>query len=126
MSAAAHCRLCGRPAPRLEAGFCSARCRELEEAGYASPKLPSAALERPDHEIEARVIAALPSPRQGVGDLGPAADGSHLLRVRADSREELEAMLAELGADGEPARIVTLQRFSPEFGPVAARRKAGR
>ncbi|MBS1677000.1 MAG: hypothetical protein JST08_06410 [Actinobacteria bacterium] len=121
MSAAVHCRLCGRPAPRLDAGYCSARCRELAAAGYASPDLPPAALEPPDHLIEARLVAPSPAPRCGVADLGPVAGGSRLLRVRVDSEAELDAAVVALAADGQPARIVTLQRFSPRFGPVAAR-----
>jgi hypothetical protein len=109
------CHLCGRFAVRLEAGYCSARCRELA-GSYASPPHAPAALAAPATTCQATLLVsgplpdALPAGCAAIGDTG----ARHLLRLGAASWDDLDAAIEELGgAFAEDAvEIFTLQQFA--------------
>jgi hypothetical protein len=109
------CRLCGRLAVRLEAGYCSARCRQLA-AGYASPPHAAAALAAPVTTCQATLLLTGPLPEAlpaGCASIGRTG-GRHLLRLGADSWDDLDAAIEEIGGTcGEDAvEIFTLQQFA--------------
>jgi hypothetical protein len=109
------CGLCGRLAVRLEAGYCSARCRELA-AGYVSPRHAAAALAAPATTYQATLLVTGPLPEAlptGCAPIGRTG-ARHLLRLGADSWDDLDAAIDEVaGACGEDAvEIFTLQQFA--------------
>jgi len=111
------CVLCGRLAVTLADGYCSARCRSLAGAGYVSPTHPAAALAPPATAVEARVFVAgeLPDPLPaGCAAIAQTADGRSVVRVAADSWEDLDGVLTDLSdaSRAGPVEIFTLQQFT--------------
>lgn len=86
------CGLCGRFAVRLDGGYCSPRCRELA-GSYTSPPVAAAALAPPSTAYVATLLPA----------------GGGLLRLGADSWEELDTAIEEAGGEAE---VFTLQQFA--------------
>lgn len=112
------CGLCGRLAARLDAGYCSVRCRSLADAGYTSPQHPAAALAPPSTAVEARVFVtgSLPEPLpDGCAAIAALAGERTVVRVGADDWEGLDAVLAELrdSTQQHDVEIFTLQQFTP-------------
>lgn len=99
------CRLCGRFAVRLEAGYCSPRCHELAGT-YTSPPVAAAALAAPTTTCLATLRFTGPLP----ADLprGCVPIGGGLVRLGADSWEELDAAIEDI----DEAEIFTLQQFA--------------
>jgi hypothetical protein len=111
------CRLCGRLAVTLADGYCSERCRSLDDAGYVSPTHSPAALAPPTTAVEARVFVAgeLPYPLPaGCAAIAQTADGRSVVRVAASEWEELDGFIADFDdASGSGAvEIFTLQQFT--------------
>jgi hypothetical protein len=112
------CRLCGRLAVRLDEGYCSARCRSLADAGYASPTHVPAALAAPSAAVEARVLVpgTLPdSLPRGCAPIARAAGGVSMVRVCAEDWQDLDGVLAELRETSAvgTVEVFTLQQFTP-------------
>jgi len=115
-----NCGICGRLTAAMTADHCSERCSELAREGYTSPVQPPAALRPPGTMYEARLIVgdlgpqALPDGFARIGSVGSDPARGELVRVGAESRDELYAALAELvDAVGEGSvQLYTLQRFA--------------
>ena len=99
------CRLCGRLAVRLEAGYCSPRCRELADT-YTCPPVAAAALAPPATTWLATLLHTGPLPAELPGGCVPIGGG--LLRLEADSWKELDAAIEDIGE----AEVFTLQQFA--------------
>lgn len=99
------CHLCGRFAVRLEDGYCATRCRELAGT-YTSPPVAAAALAPPTTTCLATLRVTGPLPAELPAGCVPIGGG--LLRLGADSWEELDAAIEDLGE----AEIFTLQQFA--------------
>jgi hypothetical protein len=117
---AQRCALCGRLAARLEGAHCSARCRELADAGYESPRHPPAALVPPSSTCEGRLLVAgpLPEPLPAacavIGRVRSALDVRHLVRVGAPSWPALDAAIEDLRGRCErhAVEVFTFQQFA--------------
>jgi hypothetical protein len=115
------CSLCGRLVARLERSYCSERCETVAQSGYVPPQIAEALLRSPSTRLDARVIlvtAEGEAPRAGLADdswIGSPDSGRRLVRLGAETREELEQAVEQLrAATGAEVQVFTVQQFSSD------------
>jgi hypothetical protein len=119
---ARRCAMCGRLAYSLADGYCSPRCAELAERGYAAPPFAAAALAAPRTRFDARLLVDGPLPPRlpaGCADIGSAGAGARrraLVRIGAEQWDDLEERIRALRDALRDAgvEVLTLQEFVPQ------------